>query len=56
MGNPTGPLSNERGLVAASIDGAGFLENDVFVTVNEKLSTIYGFGDTDELVGRTWTG
>lgn len=55
MGDTTPPLSSERGFVAASIDGAGLLEGDTFVTVNEKLTTIYGFDDADALVGTAWT-
>ncbi|MEF8894488.1 PAS domain S-box protein [Halodesulfurarchaeum sp.] len=55
MGDPTRSQAQEQAVVAASIDGAGLLEGDVFATVNEELAAVFQYDEPDALVGTPWT-
>lgn len=42
-------------VIAASIDGAGLIDEDEFVRANAELAVTFGYEDSDDLVGTSWT-
>jgi len=54
MGEPIRSPTEGSAIIAASIDGAGLVEGDTFVTANEELAASFGYDTPDALVGTPW--
>lgn len=54
MGESTRSAGAESAAVAASIDGAGVLEGETFVTANEELAASFGYDGPEALAGTSW--
>jgi PAS domain S-box-containing protein len=54
MGEPIRSPSEGPAIVAASIDGAGLVEDGSFVTANDQLATSFGYDTVDHIVGTPW--
>ncbi|WP_318567403.1 PAS domain S-box protein [Salinigranum marinum] len=54
MGEPTRSPTEGSAIIAASIDGAGLVEGETFVTANRELAVSFGYDTSDALVGTPW--
>ncbi|MFC7133203.1 MULTISPECIES: PAS domain S-box protein [Salinibaculum] len=55
MGEPTRSPTERSAVIAASIDGVGLVEENIFVTANEQLATTFGYDNSDDIVGIPWS-